>query len=201
MITKAYRGGRFDASDVPLLATSWQTIDEFDPDHVKISLEVLSGKNYQRQIIQEGLGRELGKTAYLLQVLVTSKVDGLQTWGEICGAMNEPINHLRQQTVAAVGGSMSMISTPGHITPPRNRGVFGSARTEDGVVHIRQPLLRITHEQDDGRIVELRAASIAPIDHFMAEVYPVAFDDNNACTVRVAKKGYVVIPSPEQLRV
>ena len=51
MIRQNYRGTRFNAKDVPLLRTTWEALDNFDEERVIVNLEVLSGKNYQRQII------------------------------------------------------------------------------------------------------------------------------------------------------
>lgn len=199
MIRQNYRGTRFNAKDVPLLRTTWEALDNFDEERVIVNLEVLSGKNYQRQIITEHYGRRMGQTAYLLQVLITSKVDSNMNWSQVTDAMNSPIELLRKR-VEGIVPDLDVYTTEGITLPPRNAGAFGSESTEDGVVHIHQPLLQVTHQQDDGRLVELRAAGVAPINHFMVDVHPVSFDDSNNHTIKAARKGWVVIPSPEQLQ-
>ena len=199
MITRNYRGSRFEASDLPLLQAAWGSIDKLDEKETTVNLEVLSGKNYQRQIIAEYYGRKLGQAAYLLQVLMTSKVTKGMSWPEVADSMNSPLRFLREQIEQTVPDAEEYVSE-GFIIPPRGAGAFGGESTEDGVVHIHQPLLQVIHRQPDGRLIELRAAGVAPLSHFMIDVHPVSFDDNNYFTVEDARKGWVVIPSPEELQ-
>jgi hypothetical protein len=188
-----YKGNRLEPGKSPLLDKTYEVTDILVGERkIQPNLEVLTGTKYRRAFSDQKRTRELLDVdelpSYFLQLIVSPLLEGLNV-----ANFSNKANEIIELYKAAFGqlGQTALKQTDTVVNEANEEGPFGTARFEDSISKIIEPILDVRTQEDHGTSIFRLGVSVGvPSGPYLLDLH---HNWMQASTAKLARRGHVVI--------